>query len=401
MYEIKTIPTIHNITYLIDVLKAMGSGKCSFEAIRRTVADSRRRIELRERVGFSLSEKRLGDREKELSYMWNQSAKNMRELMLLGLVRGQPLKYTISTRERASIEVDQRQRYELTEEGLRLASLAESDPYETFDEILNLMYMLHPRLRAFIAVIQKNEVLFLPEIKGEKTQEVAAEPNEYIKHTCRRAGELLKGAVGSEFKIQEGVMYLEGYVLARLRSSRIGKGKLAGVVVKSVNRGIKNLVLGELKLVMDIPSFEVLTNWCKQFRICNFTRGLPDMPGLTLYSTASVEANGTLVIERRAKERVLSSIVEDIPTFFYKFKRKGSPFTSIYPIRAAICFKYRINDEVFDEIVSDIVSKRVDINFKLALETDIWAVPPRSTKPVVLNGGVKRNIISIYEWRGG
>lgn len=55
--EIKTIPTIHNIIYLIDILKAIGRGKCNSQQIRHTVAHSRRRIELRGIVGFSLGER--------------------------------------------------------------------------------------------------------------------------------------------------------------------------------------------------------------------------------------------------------------------------------------------------------------------------------------------------------
>jgi len=399
--ELKTIPTIHNIVYLIDILKAMGRGKCSFEEIKRTVADSRRRIELRERVGFSLSERSLGDKERDLSYMWNQSAKNLRELMQLGLVRARPLKYSLPAGERASVEAARQEQYELTEDGLRLVRLAENNLDAALDKVLDLMYKLHPRLRAFIAAMQKKEVLLFPEMTVEMVKEASIAPREYVKHVCKTAGELLKDTIDPESNIQEKVSHLEGYVLARLGASRIGKGKLEGVVTKSVNRGIKNLVLGELELDIDIPSFEVLTNWCRQFRICNFARGLPDMPGLTLYSTANVEINETLIIKRRTKEMVLSSVVEEIPRFFYKFKKRGSPWMSIYPVRAAVCFKSRIDDEVFDEIINDIVNKRVEVDYKLALDTAIWTAPSRSTKPVLVNGRGKVSIISIYEWKGG
>jgi len=399
--EIKTIPTIHNMVYLIDVLKAMGCGKCSFEEIRQTVVNSRRRIELRERAGFSLGERYLGSKERELSYMWNQSAKNLRELMQLELVKERPLKYSLPTGERASAETARRERYELTEEGLRLVRLAESNLDIALDKFLDLMYKLHLRLRAFITATQKNEVLLFPEMTMEMNKEVSIEPKDYVKHICKAAGELLKDTIGSELNIQEKTSYLEGYVLARLRSSHIGKSKLAGVVIKSVNRGIKNLLLGELKLDIDIPTFEVLTNWCKQFRICNFARGLPDMPGLTLYSTANVETNETLVVKRRTKEIVLYSVIEDLPRFFRRFKTRGSPWASIYPIRAAVCFKNRIDDRVFDEIISDIVNNRVDIDYKLALDAATWAAPSRSTKPVLVNRRGKINIISIYEWKGG
>jgi hypothetical protein len=401
MREIKTIPTIHSIFYLIDILKAMGRGECSFEEIQSSVKNSRKKIESSERGGFSLGKRNLSVKEKELSYMWNQSAKNLRELMQLELVKERPLKYSVPSGERDVVETYRRERYELTEEGLRLARVAKSDLDIALDEILGLMYKLHPRFRAFVTAMQKNEVFLFPEITAEMVKRPSIGTKEYVEYVCRTAGELLKNTRSLESSVQEMVSYLEGYVMARLKSSRIGKGKLEDVVIKSMNRGIKNLLFKELRLDIDIPSFEVLTNWCKQFRICNFARGLPDMPGLTLYSTANVETNETIIITRRTKEMVLSSVIEDTPKFFFKFKTRGSPWTSIYPIRAAVCFKNRIDDEVFDDIISDIVNKGVDIDYKLAVDAAIWATPSRSTRPVLVNGRGKVSIISIYEWKGG
>lgn len=400
--ERKTIPTIHSIMYLMDILKGMARGECSFEEIRRKVAMARLNIELRERVAPSIRQQYLDEKSKEPSYMWNQSVKNMRELMQLGLVNERPLKYGFTSGDKADNEQARLEKYELTEDGRYLARLAESDYNRAVNHILDLMYKVHPRFRAFIEILQNNEVLLFPELTAKMVEGVPIHSREYLSFVCKVASELIQQRYGSNFYMSESetASNLEGYVIAKLRSTKSSRGTFASFAIKSVNRGIKNLILIYLGLKVDIPSFEVMTNWCKQFRICNFARGLPDMHGLTLYSTAYVKANGKLIIKRRSKESVLDSVVGDIPRFFYQFKTKGSPWASIYPIRAAVCFKNRIDDEVFDEIIGDIFDKRVSVNYKLALETDLWALPPRSTRPLILDGDKKRNIVSIYEWKG-
>jgi hypothetical protein len=401
--EIKTIPTIHNIVYLIDILKAIANDRDSFEEIRRTVAESRRTIESKERVAHSMGEKYLDAKDSDPSYMWNQSAKNLHELMQLGLVKERPLKYSFSSGDKVTAEPARRETYELTEDGWHIARLAESHYDMTIYNVLELMYKAHPKLRAFIDILQKNEVLFFPELTVETIEGVPIQPKEYIEYVCTLAAEQVQKRYGTEFDISEKdvASNLENYVLARMQSTRAPRGSLASFVLKAVNRGTKSLILAKKGLKVDIPSFEVMTNWVKQLRICNFARGLPDMRGLTLYLTAYIKTDGELVVKRRTKEQVLYSVLEDIPKFFYQFKTKGSPWASIYPIRAAVCFKNRIDDEVFDEIIRDIFYKRVSIDYKLALETDLWSAPFRSTKPLTLNGEKKRNIISVYDWKGG
>lgn len=401
--EIKTIPTIHKIAYLVDILKTIANSRNSFDDITRTVAESRRTIELRDRVAPSLRDGYSDSIERNPSYMWNQSAKILRELMRLALVKERPLKYSFFPGDKAAEALARHEVYELTEDGLDMARLAQTHYDTAIDKTLELMYRAHPKFRQFIETLQKNEVLFFPELTAEMIKGVPIQPKQYVEHVCKLAAEEVQEKHGTEFGMsdEDVASTLQSYVLARMRSTRSPSSSLASFVLKAVNRGIKSILLAKNGLKVDIPSFEVMTNWVKQLRICNFARGLPDLRGLTLYSTAYVSADGELIVKRRSKELVLDSVLDDIPRFFYQFKTKGSPWASIYPIRAAVCFKNRINDEVFDDIIRDMFYKRVTVDYKFALETDLWSVPDRSTKPLTLDGERRRNIISIYEWKGG
>jgi len=89
-------------------------------------------------------------------------------------------------------------------------------------------------------------------------------------------------------------------------------------------------------------------------------------------------------------------VVEDIPVYFQKLKTPGSPWASIYPLRAELCFKSRINDEIFDEIIRDIFFQRISVPYKISLESDLWATPPPSIRPLLLYEHQRRNIISVY-----
>ncbi len=218
--EIKTIPTIDNIIYLVDILQSMASGRNSFREIRRKVAESRRNIELTGRVGHSLGERALSDRESKLSYMWNQSAKNLRKLMQLGLVKKQPLKYSLHLGDRTGVNTAQREKYELTENGIYLAKLAELDLLEAMDKILELMYKVHSKFRDFINAVQKNGFLFFPELKVEDIAEVPVQPKEYTEYVCGLAGKLVQETTGSTSSESEYVSYLKAYVLSQLESAQ-------------------------------------------------------------------------------------------------------------------------------------------------------------------------------------
>ena len=401
--EIKTIPTIHNIAYLVDILKTIANSQNSFEDIMRTVAESRRTIELRDRVAPPMHNAFSDSIEMRPSYMWNQSAKNLRELMQLGLVKRGPLKFSFPLRDKTTEPIARREAYELTEDGWETARLAQTHYEAAVDKILELMYRAHPKFRQFIEISQKSEVLFFPELTVDMIKGIPVQTKQYVELVCKLAAEEVQEKRGTEVGMfdEDIASTLRSYVFARMRSTRSPSSSLPSFVLKAVNRGIKSILLAKNGLKVDIPSFEVMTNWAKQLRICNFARGLPDLRGLTLYSTAHVSADGELIVKRHTKELVLDSVLDDIPRFFYRFKTKGSPWASIYPIRAAICFKNRINDEVFDDIIRDMFYKRVTVDYKFALETDLWSVPDRSTKPLTLDGEKKRNIISIYDWKGG
>lgn len=400
--DVKTIPTIHNINYLFDILEALHMSKCTFEEIRKVVKNSRRDIEL-DRVAFSLSEKYLSEKEKQASYMWNQSAKNLRELMILGLVKEKRLKYSITITERENVELYKREKFELTEDGMSIAGLVENNFDKVVDTVLEKMYFTHRKLRDFIQVMKQNEFILFPEISTELVKNATKNPKEYINFISNIAGEIINTDVKvlNKHSVKDVISYLEGYISSRLRSNRIVTGQVAGIALKSVNRGIKNVMFDELGMKIDIPSFEVMLNWCKQFRICNYARNIPNMNGLIVYMTASITSNEELDIKHRNKELVLNQVLEEIPRLFFKFKTTGSPWASVYPIRSAICFNNRIDDETFDEIITDIVNRDINVNYKLALETDVWASPPRSTRPLMINRKERKDIISIYDLKGG
>ena len=77
------IPTIHDISYLSEVLLAICKGDNSFKKLHETVLGTRRRIRNEERVSPSFDEdKGFVD----YYQMWAQTAKILRELMALQLV---------------------------------------------------------------------------------------------------------------------------------------------------------------------------------------------------------------------------------------------------------------------------------------------------------------------------
>ncbi len=175
----------------------------------------------------------------------------------------------------------------------------------------------------------------------------------------------------------------------------LNRTQIAALVHK-LNQGIKVLLLKKLDLDLGVPSLEVAILWSRQLKIANFARGLQQKPGLVTYSTAKVIFQNHMSIYRRTKEMVRDIVISDIPVLFQKLKTLGSPWASMYPLRAEVCFKNRINDEVFDDIIRDIYFQKLAVPYKISLESDLWATPPPSTRPLLLYEQQRRNIISVF-----
>lgn len=393
------IPTIHDISYLNELLLAIWKGDNSFKKLHETVLGTRRRIRNEERVSPSFDE---NNGSPDYFRMWAQTAKILRELMVLQIVEhhnipNQPPSDLKKLGEAFSVS------FQPTTSGNDLAARIDTKSADSDDTLLDIMRKRHPAFARFISVLQASDVIYFPEIGvPQKEPEAQFMVSGFVESASRRITEMLDACECERTKLttQEVSSHLTIYLGNDYVNSKNLDRKRIAALVKRINQGTKVLLLTKLALDLGVPSLEVLINWSRQLRIANFARGLLEKPGLTVYSTSTVNFDNHLFVRRRTKEMVQDLVITDIPVYFQKLKTPGSPWASIYPIRAELCFKNRINDKIFDEIIRGIFFQKVSVPYKISLESDLWATPPPSTRPLLLYESQRRNIISVYNARG-
>ncbi|MBA7595510.1 hypothetical protein ES703_02474 [subsurface metagenome] len=393
------IPTIHDISYLKDPLLAIWKGDNSFKKLHETVLRTKRRIRSEERVSPSFDE---NEEFPDYFQMWAQTAKILRELMVLQLVEyrdtpSQPPSEQEKLDDAFSVN------FQLTPLGSDLAARIDAKSADSDDILLDIMRKRHSAFARFISMLQASDVIYFPEIGVPKeTLEAQLTVSGFVESVSQRTAEKLDAheCERTKLTIQEVSSHLTTYLGRDYVDSINLDRKRIAALVKKINQGTKVLLLKKLGLDIGVPSLEVLANWSRQLRIANFARGLLEKPGLTVYSTTTVDFDNHTSVRRRTKELVKDSIVANIPIYFQKLKTPGSPWAAIYPIRAELCFKSRINDEIFDEIIRDIFFQRISVPYKISLESDLWATPSPSTRPLLLYERQRRNIISVYDVRG-
>lgn len=393
------IPTIHDISYLTEVLLAIQKGDNSFKKLHEIVLSTKRRIRNEERVSSSFVE---SNGYSDYFQMWNQTAKILKELIVLDVVEPHDIPNRPPDDPKKLAEAFNII-FQYTTLGHELAAKIDVKSADLNDVLFDLMRIRHPIFTKFVNILQSNDVFYFPEI-GVPPEEAYSEflVSGFMESVSQKISELLDshGCEHTKVTPQELSNHLITYLADTYVNVNNLDRKQIATLVKKINQGIKVLLLAKLSLDIGVPSLEVIVNWSRQLCIANFARGLLEKPGLTVYSTSAVSFDNLLSVQRRSKDMVKDLVIRDLPIYFQKLKTPGSPWASIYPIRAELCFKNRINDEVFDEIIRDIYYQRISVPYKVSLEGDLWATPPPSTRPLLLYERQKRNIISVYNVRG-
>lgn len=367
--EKDTIPRLAHIGYLLEGLRALSDG-VNLDGLRKRLIDySRRRSELERavsRTGYH-SGKRL--RVTDSYTYWSNAKDVVSELMRLGFVK----ESTVPSK-RKYFDFHRETKYELTEDGHVMAnSLLESE-HGFKDKLFEAMYRKHPHLRAFIERLSKGS-LGIPIYR--------------IKRTLRRyknqgtSQELVKEAIRwfSEQGKRQGLSLDINGLVERL-SNRVRKVENKSKLVNILNEYAQEAFIHAYGLHFDNITFEHLMNLTKQFLVSNYTFHLRQFPGLVVYATAEVYyQDADFRITRHRLSEKGSDVIDQIPKSFAEFNK---PFVPIHELRAAVCYKLVINDEIFDYVVKGIVEERYKPRYQISLLRDMSQALPPSANPLVM-----------------
>jgi len=369
--EQDTIPRLAYVGYLWEGLKALSDGVKLDDLRKRLIDYSRRRSAVERsvsRTGYN-SDKRL--RVTDSYTYWSNAKDVVSELMRLSFVK----ESTIPSK-RKYFDLYKETKYELTDTGRAMADSLIKDEGNAKDRFFEAMYRSHPHLRAFVERLSKGSFV-IPIYRIKRT------PTTYK----NRAKEAIQwfSEQGKMLGLSLDINGLDEKVTNRVKE--IGD---ESTLVNILNEYAQEVFIRAYGLHFDNITFEHLMNLTRQFLVSNYTFHLRQFLGLVVYATAEVYCqDGDFQIKRHRLSEKESEVIDQIPKLFAEFNK---PFVPIHELRAAVCYKLAINDEIFDHVVRGIAEGRYKPSYKISLLRDMYEALPPSANPLIVRNEISYTI---------
>jgi hypothetical protein len=158
--------------------------------------------------------------------------------------------------------------------------------------------------------------------------------------------------------------------------------------VRQCEKAMVRLAFERAGAPMDYISHEIIRRWLRDLEIAAFSYHVPGPVTLRIWGTATVSREGEgFVVRRRAGDRDLDAVVEGLRDGYDVVRATSevdSPWIPIYRLRAAVCYRLRVSDRVFDAAINDLLRERrgTDLPFKVNVELHEYGATPPSERPL-------------------
>lgn len=368
-----TIPRVNDITYFEELLIGIFHHE-NFDQLRRRIQEVKARTK-------RASAPRVSD-----GYtMWAPTADALEEFMRLGLVESCPLpsrrQYVDSHREAI---------YILTPDGQEMASLiAENQRADFRVTFTERLVDKHLYFRNLLVAANDNPIL-VPEYTEQDLLTFRSEPGRWHESLAKNvAGKLSQvqpiGQVNSS--ADEIAAEVIRYVTRRFGDVQPTRKDL----LDAVHDAISSIALLSRELRVDAISLNTLVSLGKQLYVLNESRYVLGWPGRTIWATATLTPNGTIV-RRGVKDfgdQVEKALVGSYAQVIDVHSEKGIvkfPYVPIYLVRAQAAFQIRVNNPVVDRVLAEMVKDQRDAGVLVAVALGQGVKPPPSESVFLLDG---------------
>jgi hypothetical protein len=318
---------------------------------------------------------------------WTTARDVLAELQRLGYVSGGPIprQKNVLARFRESL-------FEVTPEGLKMATSYESGPSQAFDELLHVWLRYHSYFRAFIGRVSTGP-LHIPDITSVKdvnghsiekasSEVMAAKVAEKCSSRLRSAG------VASEIRNAFTKEVLDRF------AALVSEVSLASLDAKALVDAVEDRVVVPSLLTAEALPFDPVTlqhliKASQDFFLASWTSSHPDFAGRIVFSTCDLDpspradaAAPTYAIVHHGKTYAWP-LFENAVDLGYKKLAEGDrrSYVSAYELRALICVQLRIQPAVFAACLEQLLQTRRPK--EAAIYTEIPFEPPPKGEPYV------------------
>lgn len=377
------IPRLQELSYLEVTILGIVDG-ASFEEIRQRLVNHMITMRENSPATGNIATFRLA-KDDTKRYVSNTS-EALKELMKLGLV----LRAALPASGRAARSYHNTT-FALSPEGKRWAEMLRDDPKAAYNQLLSMLWRSHPQFVGYLKALE-NGGLVIPLAQWGELPEPRSR-NGYIDFlTSQIVKGLSMGSAGwwaPEFDIRQAIL---DYLNARYESAE-ARGRSDPYprnqdYINACEEAVVKFVFGRCGIPIDYISQEILRRWTKELGVANFSYHVPGFNALRLWPTATLEVTKDAVLaQRRGGEELLdqaSALLAETYEQVRREDRSRSLWVPIYKVRAAVCWRLRIPDAVFDRaLVETLAGKRGNaLSFRANVDPAQYGNVPPSELPL-------------------
>ncbi|MEY9536884.1 hypothetical protein [Sinorhizobium fredii] len=390
MSEIKdTIPRLQQILpHMREQLVALREG-ATFEAARQRYSATVERLALQGNGRRTAS--RVGDRD---AY-WSSTADMLMEAMRLGFIEKQQVPSA-----RRYVEAHRSRAYALTELGLEVAELAQTDIAAFCDRLGAALYEAHPYFQALTERLQLAPIA-CPEVSEgevEETSRAGRGTQYWAEYVAQKLGQQNL----ADLRIDPDAIRRSIVAIVRQRFGTAPETKPAGkALTQALNDAFAVAAFEAHGLPIGATEIDILKSWGSQLRILDQSRYVPDFGGFNLiWLAANIEQGTPVVIKRRElrqHEREIAKAVVEA----YRWQAGAAdtslsaPYLPIFKVRADAAFRCRVTRALVDLVIERLSGGAIkDVPDRVLLHLGTTRQP--ASEPVYRRGGNRRYELTIH-----
>ena len=373
-----SIPRLQELNFLLVAHERAAHGD-TFESIRLALIDHM--VAARERdAGTGNNATFQMARENKLRYVSNASDA-LKELMRLGLLEPAPL-----PSESKAAAYYANATFKVTEDGDRWAATIKTDRPAAYDELVNRFWNAHPHFGGYLRAL-RGRGLTIPLAQWTDMAEPRSRERFVDLLVERVCVGIAGGEAGWEASGDEIGRAISDYIRARLayaaKRQRPEPYPRNQDFINACEEALVKLAFGKAGVSLDYITHEVLRRWMRILGLANFSYYVPGVDALRLWLTAEIEDNNQpLMIRRRIGEEYRDQVITVLSEAYEQVRRSDrtvSSWVPIYQVRAAVCWKLRISDAVFDRAINEFLRRERGLDAPFSANVDpaqYGSVPP-------------------------
>lgn len=397
----KGIPRLQDLSY-IEVAVSHVAADADFESIRRALVDRAAQIDRVNDLDGSFDERRWERARADKKKYVHNTVDVLKELMRLGWIERAVLPSgPDSAYAHASTT------YSLTASGRHWAELAATNQRDAYNALVGDLINAHPQFEGFLRLLggrpESTSTHFtIPTLRDATGRHPSNEAylDDFIGRAVNAASANTLGWSASAEDVEQGI---RSYV-ARIQARAAAREKVVTPkqFVNTCEEAISRVAFTAAGCPMDYITLELLRRWTRFLGLATFSYYAPGPGALRLWATATVTGRGDdTVIRRRVGYDVRHQALEELWGVWQNERSEGSGmYLPIWQLRAAVCWKQRINDDEFDVAITEaLAGKHGDLGIDIHLDQATLRATPSSTGPLVIPtaSGLRRvfNVINL------